>query len=167
MKPERAEEMLREYKGCVGRCGYLKKAILEAEADIATWERSLAADLANSGGVNMDGMPHGTAVGKPTERMALALAAGYEPGDLKEAKERLMNMIRELREKEMVVVFVEAWLSGLTEREKWLIEQLYFEQQTYAYIISSLRSKHGVNTSKDGVRRMKKAALEKIFEMAG
>lgn len=167
MKPERAEEMLREYKGCVGRCGYLKKAIPEAEADIATWERSLAADLANSGGVNMDGMPHGTAVGKPTERMALALAAGYEPGDLKEAKERLTDMIRELREKEMVVVFVEAWLSGLTEREKWLIEQLYFEQQTYAYIISSLRSKHEVNTSKDGVRRMKKAALEKIFEMAG
>ena len=81
--------------------------------------------------------------------------------------ERLTEMIRELREKEMVVVFVEAWLSGLTEREKWLIEQLYFEQQTYAYIISSLRTKHGVSTSKDGVRRMKKAALEKIFEMAG
>ena len=167
MKPERAEEMLKEYKGCVGRCGYLKKAIAEAEEDIGAWERSLASDLVNSGGVNMDGMPHGTAVGKPTERMALTLAAGYIPEDLEEAKERLKEMIQELREKEMIVVFVEAWLSGLTEREKWLIEQVYFEQQTYAYIISALRSKHGINTSKDGVRRMKKTALDKIYEMAG
>ncbi len=166
MRPERAEEMLHEYKGCVGRCGYLKKAISEAEEDIQAWERSVASDLVNSGGVNMDGMPHGTAVGKPTERMALILAAGYVPEDLREAKKRLTEMLQELREKEMVVVFVEAWLNGLTEREKWLIEQLYFEQQTYAYIISTLRSKHGVNTSKDGVRRMKKAALEKIFRMA-
>ena len=166
MLPEKAEQMLKQYKECVGRCGYLRKAIQEAEADIELWKHSMAAELANSGGQNMDGMPHGTSVGKPTERMAMMLVSGYTPAGLQEAEELLKEMQKELREKEVVVIFVEAWLSGLTERERWLIEQLYFEQQTYAYVISALRTVHGISTSKDGVRRMKKVALEKIFQMA-
>ncbi len=166
MKPEKAEDMLRRYKECVGRCGYLRKAIEETRTDIEMWKHNMAAELAGCSGGGMDGMPHGSGVGKPTERMAMMLAAGYEPEDLKDAEKRLGEMINELREKEIVVVFVDAWISGLTEREKWLIQQLYFEQQTYAYVISALRTSHGISTSKDGVRRMKKAALEKIFAMA-
>jgi len=166
MTAEKAEEMLREYKEYTGRCGFLQKAIPEVRADIEMWEASLASDLANSGGVSMDGMPHGTSVGNPTERMGLMLAAGYVPQGLGEAKKRLKDMESELHEKEIVVVFVESWLSGLTEREKWLIEQSYFEQKTYAEIITGLRDSHGISTSKDGVRRMKKAAMEKIYKMA-
>jgi len=166
MLPERAEQMLKEYKACVGRLGYLRKAIPEAEADIEAWRHSLAADLANSGGVNMDGMPHGTSVGNPTERMGLMLATGYEPADLKAAEKRLAEMTTELREKEMVVVFVEAWVSGLTSREKWLIERIYFEQQTYSEIITAYRAEYGTATNKDGIRRAKKQTLEKIYAMA-
>lgn len=166
MLPERAEQMLKDYKPCVGRCGYLRKAIAEAQADIDAWKRSLTADLVNSGGVNMDGMPHGTSVGNPTERMGLMLATGYEPADLKEAEKRLEEMTNELREKEMIVVFVEAWISGLTEREKWLIERLYFEKQTYAEIITAYRTVYGITTNKDGIRRTRKTTLEKIYAMA-
>lgn len=166
MLPERAEQMLRDYKNHVGRCGFLKKAIEEAEADIAHWKSRLTEDLVGSGGANLDGMPHGTTVGNPTERMALMLATGYEPEDLRDAEKRLEEMRNELRELDMTVFFVEAWLEGLSAKEHWLIEQVYFEGCTYNETAKAYESRYGMPVSRDGVRRMKKAAVEKIVKMA-
>ena len=98
MLPERAEMMLAQYRRCVGRCAFLKKTIAEAEADIELWRRNLAEDLVLSGGANLDGMPRGTTVGNPTERMAIMLATGYEPEDLKDAEASLIPLRDELRE---------------------------------------------------------------------
>jgi len=166
MLPERAEQMLRDYKNNVGRSGFLKKAIEEAEVDVALWESRLAEDLVGSGGANLDGMPHGTTVGNPTERMALMLATGYEPEDLKDAKKRLEEMRRELRELDMVVFFVETWLEGLSTKEHWLIEQVYFEGSTYNEAARAYADRYGIQVSRDGIRRMKKAAVDKIIKMA-
>lgn len=166
MLPERAEMMLRDYKNNVGRCGFLKKAIEEAEADIRQWKNRLAEDLIGSGGANLDGMPHGTTVGNPTERMALMLATGYEPEDLKDAEKRLEELRRELRKVEMEVVFVEAWLQGLPTKERWLIEQIYFESCTYNEAAAAYEDTFGRPISRDGVRRMKKAIVKEIAEMA-
>lgn len=166
MQPEKAEEMLLKYKEHKGRCGFLRRAIAEVETDIQQWRANLASDLVNSGGVNMDGMPHGTTVSNPTERMGLMLAAGYVPEGLTEAERRLKRMKDELREKETALAFVESWLQGLTERESWLIEEIYFEKRIYAEVITEYRKKYGIPTNKDGIRRAKKKALEKIFAMA-
>lgn len=166
MLPERAEMMLAQYRRCVGRCAFLKKTIAEAEADIVLWRNHLAEDLVASGGANLDGMPRGTTVGNPTERMALMLATGYEPEDLKDAEAQITLLRDELREKEMVLCFVEAWLEGLTAKEQWLIEQLYFEGCTYNETAHAYTDKFGVPISRDGIRRMKKATVQKVADMA-
>lgn len=166
MLPEQAERMLAQYRRCVGRCAFLKKTIAEAEADIALWRRNLAEDLVRSGGTDLDGMPHGTTVGNPTERMALMLATGYEPQDLQDAEAQLIPLRDELREKEMVLCFVEAWMEGLTSKEQWLIEQLYFEGYTYNETAHAYADKYGVPISRDGIRRMKKATVQRVAEMA-
>ena len=165
MLPKRAEQMLRDYKKRVGRCGFLRKTIAEAEADIAMWEKHLADDMVG-GAQNLDGMPHGTTVGNPTERIALKLATGYEPDDLKEARLRLEQMRAELREKEMEVVFVEAWLDGLTDRERWLIERIYFQGYTFNEAAKAYGDAFGIYMSRDGIRRMKRRCVDKIAEMA-
>ncbi len=166
MLPERAEQMLRDYNYNIGRCGFLKKAIAEAETDIAQWKRRLAEELVGNSGANLDGMPHGTTVGNPTERMALMLATGYEPEDVKDAEKRLAELQQELRKLEIGVVFVEAWLEGLTAKEHWLIEQLYFEGYTYNETARAYASRYGIQVSRDGIRRMKKIAVDKIVSMA-
>lgn len=166
MSPERAEMMLVEYRECVGRRDFLQKAIPAAEADIAQWKAHLAEDLASSGGVKMDGMPHGTTVGRVTERLALMLAGGWQPEGLTEAEEQLERLKDELQEKALVVMFVEAWMSGLTTKERWLIEQIYFERMTYAETATAYTRLYGVPTSRDGIRRMRKTTIGKIFKMA-
>lgn len=166
MLPGRAEQMLKDYKNHVGRAGFLRKAIAEAEADIIQWKSRLAEDLATNGGINLDGMPRGTTVGNPTERMALMLATGYMPEDLREAERQLEEMREELRKKEMILVFVDAWLNGLTSKERWLIEQIYFEGCTYNETARAYADKYGIQMNRDSIRRMKKTAVRKIEEMA-
>ena len=166
MLPERAEMMLAQYRRCVGRCAFLKKTIAEAEADIELWRRNLADELVLSGGANLDGMPRGTKVGNPTERIGIMLATGYEPEDLKEAEASLVRLREELRENRMLLSFVEAWLEGLTAKERWLIEQLYFEGYTYNEAAHAYAEKYGVQISRDGIRRMKKVTVQKVADMA-
>ena len=167
MLPERVEKLLRGYKNCIGRCGYLRKAIAESEADIALWRSRLAEDLVgSSGNAGLDGMPRGTGVGNPTQRMALMLATGYEPEDLKDAEAQLQILRIELRQKEMEREFVDAWLEGLSTKDHWLIEQIYFENLTYNETARAYADRFGIQISRDGIRRMRKTVVEKIAQVA-
>ena len=167
MLPERAERMLKEYRTHLGRSGYLRRAIAEAEADIERRKSHLAEDLATNGGKAPDGMPRGTAVGNPTERMALILASdGYMPDDLLEAEERVRQLRSELKRHELEIAFVEAWLDGLTSKERWIIEEVYFEGCTYNEVARMYATQYGILMNRDSIRRMKKAAVRKIARMA-
>lgn len=166
MLPEQSEKMLREYKMCVGRYKYLCSAIAEAEKDLAYWRARLAEDLVSGGVSVLDGMPHGTDVGNPTECVALKLAMGYVPQHITEAETRLSELREEKRQKEMVVVFVDAWLDGLTEKERWIVEQIYFEGSTYNDTARAYTERYSTPISRDGIRRLKKAAADRIAEMA-
>ena len=160
------EMMLAKYSMSFGRKSYLERAIQVLEIEIDAWKRCLVDEATSLGGQNMDGMPHGTTVGNPTERIAMMLMNGYEPGGLAAAEEELRQMKEELAEAELVVTFVDAWMSGLTAREKWLIEQLYFNGKTYSEVAREYTEKYGNQTSRESVRRMRKLTVEKICEMA-
>ena len=121
MLPERADQMLRDYKPFRGRCEYLKTLIPELKNEAAIWHRELAADLARSSANEMDGLPRGNKVGNPTERLGIMLASGFTPEGLKELEAEIASYEQELQEKAVTVHFVEAWLPGLTEKERWLI----------------------------------------------
>lgn len=166
MLPEQAEQMLTEYKASVGRCNYLKCAIQEAEKELSYWKAKQYEDAISTGTAILDGMPHGTNISRPTERIALILAMGYEPEHISEAEERLAELREELRRKEMVVMFVSAWLEGLSEKERWLIEQVYFENATYNDTARAYTERYNEPMSREGIRRLKKATTDKIAEMA-
>jgi len=114
----------------------------------------------------MDGMPHGTTVGNPTERIALMLATGYTTEDVIELQGNIEKLEAEYCQKKIVVRFVEAWLKGLTEKERWMIERAMFDGMTYREINAKYREAYGDSCSKDLLRRLKKDALAKIYEMA-
>lgn len=166
MLPERAEKMLKDYKANVGRCAYLRRAITEAEAEINWRKATLAADIATNSPKPADGMPRGNATGNPTERLALILASGYIPDDIRAAESKLTELRRELSNHEMEVCFVEAWLNGLTSKEAWLVEQIYFESCTYNETARAYAQKYGIQMNRDSIRRMKKAVAFKIAKMA-
>ncbi len=69
-------------------------------------------------------------------------------------------------EKLPTVIFVEAWLKGLTEKERWIVEVQIIDRMTWNNVIAQHQSKYGTQMSKDTLKRLKNRALAKIYQMA-
>lgn len=166
MLPEKAEEMLRNYKAYLGRCGYILAATEGLKTALKLAEAEARYDLMNGGAKQPDGMPHGTTVGNPTERIAMMLVTGITTDDIATVKKEISELESEYRAKSLVVCFVDAWLKGLSTKERWMIERSYFDGMTYREINTHYREEYGESCSKDLLRRLKRDALTKIYEMA-
>ena len=167
MLPERADEMLKDYKHWLARCEHLRAVIEALKADIETAEREgQEALITGKSASDLDGMPRGNAPGKPTERIAMMLVSGYTTADVTALHRELKRLTRELEEKEVVVTLVEAWLKGLTAKERWMVERQVFDEMTYREINAAYRQEFNETCSKDLLRRLKRSAMEKIYAIA-
>ena len=166
MMPEKADQMLSSYKMCLGRYQYLMALLPELREEAARWKVNLASDLAGVNAQNMDGMPHGTAVSNPTERLGIMLADGYAPEGLKELNRQIEQYEKELNEKSVVVHFVEAWLSGLTDKERWIIEAQVIDGAYWREVMAEYRKRYGEDYSREGLKKIRDAAMAKIHQMA-
>lgn len=166
MLPEKVDQMLKDYKAFAGRCKYLTVLIPELKQEAAAWRANLASELAGSGGQNMDGMPHGTTVGNPTERLGIMLASGYTPEGLRELEKQIKDYEDELKDKTLAVHFVEAWLDGLSEKERWIVEKQVINGMYWREIIAEYHRRYGEEYSKEGLKKIKDGAIEKIHQMA-
>lgn len=166
MLPNKVDSMLKEYRFFVGRCGHLETEIANLEQQI-TYERSqIAGDLASPTSAPVTGMPHGSKASNPTERTGLMLASGYTPPHIIEMEQALSKLRQEYNEKYSTVLFVGAWLKGLTEKERWIVEQQVIDAVFWKEIVIRFRTAFGEDCSKDSLKRLKQRALGKIYKMA-
>lgn len=167
MTEEVINEYLTQYKTMVGRCGHLRVAIPLLENELNRISHQAAADLATRGGSqNLDGMPHGTTVGNPTEKLGLLLASGYREDEMDKLQVQIWELERELSTKSAAIKMVDAWMSGLPSRQRWMIERQCFDALTYAQIIPLYKIQFGDECSKDTLKRIRDRALKRIYEMA-
>ena len=163
---ERIEQMLREYRICTGRCELLEVRARAIERDIESILAGRAADLASISSQNLDGMPHGTSVGNPTERAGIMLAMDYVPEEVIEKRRELIRIDAEIDRKSRTILTVEAWLNGLTAKQRWIVQHIYFEGLSYNQMNPLYRDEYGETCSKDSLRRIKKEAPARICEMS-
>lgn len=166
MLPEQAKEMLRNYRASLGRCKHIEVEIERLRREAERIGRDVAADVATNSGAQPDGMPRGTAVGNPTERMGLMLASGYKPDAIVEIEAEIAELEAELGQKRITVRFVEAWMQGLTLKQRWMVEHQFFDGMSYAQMNPLYRKEFGEPCSKYTLRRLSKEALSSVFEMA-
>ncbi len=166
MLPQHVDDMLRDYRACLGRYSYLDVLIEELRDTEQFIELDDRAEIIDGKGKAMDGMPHGSTVGNPTERAGIALASGYVSANLAELRDEIAKLEAERNRNYKVVLFVDAWLKGLNRKERWIIERIYFDGMTYREINGKYREIYGEPCSKDSLRRLKNTALDKIYQMA-
>ena len=166
MTLERIEEMLKTYRFEVGRCGHLANEITQLEKDIAWLQNNPAEELCGPSAQVITDMPRGTSVGNPTERIGLMLAAGYESQDVREMRIKLAEMKAEYAERRKTVDYVESWLAGLPERERWMIEMQVIDGVIWREIITKYPEKFGEYRSKNTLKRIRDRAMEMICDMA-
>lgn len=166
MSPSKVDSMLKEYRLFVGRCGHLAMEIARLEQQIQYERSQIAEDLASISHAPMTGMPHGSGVTNPTEKSGLMLASGYTPPHIVEMEQELSKLRQEYNEKYPTVLFVGAWLKGLTDKERWIVEQQVIDAIFWKEVVSRFRTAFGEDCSKDSLKRLKQRALDKIYRMA-
>lgn len=166
MLPQHVDEMLREYRTCIGRYSYLDVLIEELRDLEKLSEIDNRSEIINGKSNAMDGMPHGSTLSNPTERAGIALATGYVSKELAELRSEISILEAERSQNYKVVLFVDAWLKGLNRKERWIIERFFFDGMTYREINGLYRELYEEPCSKDSLRRLKNAAMSKIYDMA-
>ena len=165
MQPERVDEMLANYREYAARVAYLSEAVKQTERLCASLHQNVVEDSISITQVISD-MPRGTAISDPTGRLGSMLAEGYVPEHIRQAEADLESMKLEIRSKENVVVFVEAWLKGLSDRERFVIEHKVIAGMYWREMIPIYKREFGDEYSKQGLKRIKAKALEKIYRIA-
>lgn len=157
--------MLANYREYAGRCMYLEFMIAKKEAELRSLQQTLIEDSVSCTQVISD-MPRGGALSDPTARLGAAVADGYESDQIKQVKAEIEALQNELDAKQPTILFVSALLEGLSEKERWIVEKQVIDGAYWREVIFGYRTKFGDTYSKDGLKRIKKAALQKLYRIA-
>lgn len=157
--------MIETYRQNVGRVDHLENLVGVYSKHLKHMKGNEAAMLVGGAQV-ITGMPHGSTTGDPTSRMGLMLADGFVPDIMADLIAELEAARAELREKRPAVVFVNAWLKGLTDKERWMIEGKMISGKSWEEMRAEHMHVYRAQCSKATLKRLKATALNKIFEMA-
>ena len=108
----------------------------------------------------MDGMPHSKTAASKTERIALTYEERYQT----DTKEKCRTIRIEINELQYYMRIYEIMMSGLTEKEKWLITKRYVEQKSYGQMLVGMPPQIDIQ-SKSTLAKKCCAILERINKM--
>lgn len=165
MLPEQVDEMLKNYREYTGRCRFIDLEIQRLEREIEKRKRDAVQDLVLPGR-SLDGMPRGNRIVSPTESAGMRLADGYVPEDVPLLQEQIKRLKREREEKSMTLHFVDAWLSGLNDKERWVIDKHVLQNIPWRETELLYSKVYGEFISKYTLKRVQKNGMEKIYSFA-
>ena len=77
-----------------------------------------------------------------------------------------MELQEEYAERKKTVDYVGAWLEGLPERERWMVETQIMDGVVWREVVLQYQEKYGEYRSKDTLKRIRDKALDLIYDMA-
>lgn len=164
MTEEMVNEMLGDYKRCEARAAHLLVE-LEMMMKIKDEESSKMVESSVNVSPSLSGMPGGGGISDKVGDLAIKFASGYVPKYIKELDSDIDQVKSELFEMQKVVSFVNAWLIGLSEKERYIIEEHQIKKRFWSEMLPEYEEKFG-QISEEGMRKCKTRALRKIYELA-
>lgn len=167
MTHEQVDEILKHYQQYKGRCAYLK---LQWERLKGMFDREMAGACADDyqtvsasiiTGVRSDGH-----VSDKTAFAALDLAQHTPTQAARALMERMEKIDNELQKKRTACECADAWLCGLRQEEAFIIRHHAMEQSTWRKVLALYQETFAPCATVDMLKKMKKNALIKIYEMA-
>lgn len=164
MSPEQVDQTLANYKRKQARAAHLKSqlAVMERNLENAR-EAAMSGDVLH--GQNLDPTPHGNLPGNPTESLVLRYLDGYTPIYLKDQEKAVKRAKNELFDCEIAVELVADWMLCLSERERFVITEHILNEKTWREVLKIYEEQFG-EFGQSGLKKLKKRALNKIYEVA-
>lgn len=167
MRADTVDRMLTDYRRCAARRDFLRVEITRAEEEMKRAEERLVEENVLPGrGLDV---PPGTGVGDPTARMAVRFLSGYRPAYMQEMAGDIRRLKDEMGECDWVCRAVNAWRGALSDRERLVIDRHVIGGESYNEVLEAFAKEYPGTavTSRDGLRRIKNRAMEKVYEAAG
>ena len=167
MRVDMVDRMLMDYRRCAARRDFLQVEITRAEEEMKRAEARLVEDSVLPGH-GMD-VPLGTGTGDPTARMAVRFLSGYRPAYMQEMAGDIRRLRDEMGECDWVCRAVNAWRGALSDRERLVIDKHVIGGESYNEVLEAFAKEYPGTavTSRDGLRRLKNRAMEKVYAAAG
>jgi len=165
MTHEQVDARLRDYKRCVGRCAHLDLEIDALKKQRGTVYERIVDEAAYASASPPGETPHDQTISKPTEQGAVRIENDLR-AEYARIDDRIAELEAELGQLQLTVLFVDAWVSGLTEREKWVITRCVLDGEYLRSAAAEWNALHGTALNKRHMQRIKNEALLKVYEMA-
>lgn len=161
------DEAVKSYARDKARAAHLEIEIAELERRIDLAVTALAGDEAGPKAQKISDMPHGTTVGNPTEQLAVKLASGWLPPEVRDMISEARALQDEYDKTSARVKFVEAWMGALSDRERWIITHQCIQQEYWRDILADYDKQFGGYVTKDGLKFLRGRAFKRIYLAAG
>ena len=164
MDGQEVDKLLASYNHCRARAAHIRTqlALMQHQLSVET-TNAMAGEALHA--QSYDVMPHGNLPGNPVESLVLRYLSGYQPQYIREMQQDMDKAKDELYEVETVVSFVNSWMLCLSERERFVVEKQVIEGYTWSDLLCEYEARYG-QFGKEGLRKMKKRAMEKIYDTA-
>lgn len=166
MTREEVTKTLADYRNQKSRRDHLRVKIEELERAISSAFRAYFDALGDVSSSWPDGGVHGSTKKSGIEGAVIRRAEAKEPPEIAEMRAEAEALREELKDCETACRYVEAWLEALNERERWTIERQLIDGETWRRIMDMHEARYGFPLTKDALRRIKCAALDKIMKAA-
>lgn len=165
MLPKEVDSLLENYRANKARYDHLYIEAMDMAMQInAETRKALAADAIHA--QQYKDTPGGGRVSNPVEDLALRYMDGHVPDVLKGWLAESEEKQRELRRLGADIAYVDAWLRALTEKERMVISDHMLDGKSLKELeITSMR-RFGYHMTADGIRGIKRKALQKIYDIA-
>lgn len=166
VQEEQLLSSLSEYNARKGKCAFVEAQIEDLERMIREAYATLISGqvLASA---EQDGMPRGNQVSRTVENLAVRLADGWLPNDLRDMNEELSRLYRQRDILKSQVARVEAWLKGLNDRQRFVIERQVIQGESWKDVTIQYRKMFGDSASKRTTQRIRDTAIEVMLRMSG
>ena len=165
MTREQVDARLRDYKRCVGRCAHLELEVDELKKQRGTVYERIIDEAAYASASTPSEAPRDQTISKPTEQGAVRIENDLR-AEYARIDERITELEDELGQLQLTILFVDAWVSGLNEREKWVITRCVLDGEYLRSAAAEWNMIHSSALTKRHMQRIKNEALLKIYEMA-
>lgn len=165
MQPETVDTLLAQYRDNTARVAMLRNQVSELEYLLEQLRANVVSDTVRITATLSD-MPRGGQLSDPTARLAMMLAEGISPRHIQQVESELESLKAQLHKAETPVKTVDAWLLALTERQRFVLIRKSIDRMTWREIIYTFQQQYGTSYSRNGIKRIHKDALTKLYTLA-
>lgn len=161
MQREAVKQMLQNYREDKARCQYLENEIPQLERLVEELRSTMIEDSVSITQVISD-MPRGTSISDPTGRLGMLFASGYVPDHICKVEDEIKIKKREMGNKLITVTLVDSAMTGLSDREKFVIQKKYIDGVFWRELIDSYKDRFDMIYSKSALKKVLDTGLTKM-----